>query len=148
MLARFTQATVGLLDHLAGHVMAADDSPVRQQTGRRGEADTYFYLRRLTYVMVARTYRSPRRRGEIDLIGWDQDVLCFIEVKTRTSRRVKPAEAAVDLDKQRELWFVAREYLRHLAPDVPWRFDVVSVYYENPASLPGIELFKNALVVA
>lgn len=148
MLARFTQATVRLLDHLAGHIVAADDSPVHQQTGRRGEEDTYFYLRRLGYVMVARNYRSPRRRGEIDLIGWDQDVLCFIEVKTRTSRRVKPAEAAVDLDKQRELWFVAREYLRHLALDVPWRFDVVSVYYENPASPPGIELFKNAFVVA
>jgi putative endonuclease len=69
----------------------------------------------LGYVMVARNYRSARSRGEIDLIGWDRGILCFIEVKTRTSRRVKPAEAAADYDKQRELWFVAREYLRHLA---------------------------------
>ena len=98
--------------------------------------------------MVARNYRSARRRGEIDLIGWDRDILCFIEVKTRTSRRVKPAEAAADYDKHRELCFVAREYLRHLPPDVPCRFDAVSVYYENPASRPDIELFKNAFVVA
>jgi len=120
MLARFTQATVHLLDQLAERCASRDDSPAHQKTGRR---------------------------GEIDLIGWDQDVLS-IEVKTRTSHRVKPAEAAVDLDKQRELGFVAREYLRHLPPDVPWRFDVVSVYYENPASPPGIELLKNGFVVA
>jgi putative endonuclease len=145
---RLTQATVHLLDQLAERFDSVDDSPAHQRTGRRGEEDTYFHLRRLGYVMVARNYRSPRRRGEIDLIGWDRDVLCFIEVKTRTSHRFKPAEAAVDDDKQRELWFVAREYLRHLPPDVPWRFDVVSVYYENPASPPNIELFKNAFVVA
>jgi putative endonuclease len=53
--------------------------------------------------MVARNYRSPRRRREIDLVGWDGDVLCFIEVKTRTRRDVKPVEAAVNHDKQREL---------------------------------------------
>ena len=32
---------------------------------------------------VARNFRLPNRGGEIDLIGWDRDVLCFIEVKTR-----------------------------------------------------------------
>ncbi len=42
---------------------------------------------------VARNFRLPNRGGEIDLIGWDRDVLCFIEVKTRTTRNVKPAEA-------------------------------------------------------
>jgi hypothetical protein len=88
---RFAQATVRRLDHLAGHIGVGDDSPVHQQTGRRGEEGTYFYLRRLGYVMVARNSRSSRR-GEIDLIGWDQDVLCLIEVKTRTSRRVQPGE--------------------------------------------------------
>jgi len=125
-----------------------DGRPTHQRTGRRGEEDAYFYLRKLGYVMVARNYRSPRRRGEIDLIGWDQNVLGFIEVKTRTSHDVKPAEAAVDRDKQREISGVAREYLRRLPSDVPWRFDVVSVYYENSASAPRIELFKNAFPVS
>ena len=93
--------------------------------------------------MVARNYRSPRRRGEIDLIGWDGEVLCFIEVKTRTSHVVKPAEAAVDHEKRRELAGMARAYLRRL-PEVPWRFDVVTVYYEPPPASARIELFKNA----
>jgi Holliday junction resolvase-like predicted endonuclease len=89
-----------------------------------------------------------RRRGEIDLIGWDKDVLCFIEVKTRTTHDVKPAEAAVDRDKQRGLSAVADEYLRHVAPSCRWRFDVVTVYYERRSSQPLIELFRNAFPVA
>jgi len=121
---------------------------MRQRTGRRGEEAAYFYLRRLGYVMVARNFRSPRRRGEIDLIGWDKDVLCFIEVKTRTTHDVKPAEAAVDRDKQRGLSAVADEYLRHVAPSCRWRFDVVTVYYKRRSSQPLIELFRNAFPVA
>jgi putative endonuclease len=101
----------------------------------------------LGYVMVARNYRSPRRRGEIDLIGWDGDVLCFVEVKTRTSHDVKPAEAAVNHDKQYELRAVAREYLRRLPSEQNWRFDVASVYFENAAGHARFELFKNAFPV-
>lgn len=146
VLAQFTEKTVRLLDLFRGK-RRLDGLPAHQVTGRRGEEDAYFYLRRQGYVMVARNYRSPRRRGEIDLIGWDGEVLCFIEVKTRTSRDVKPAEAAVDREKRRELAGMARDYLRRI-PDVAWRFDIVSVYYQNPTGAGCIELFKNAFIVS
>jgi putative endonuclease len=145
---RFTQVAIRALDWVAERTLAPDDAPAHQRTGRRGEEDAYFYLRRLGYVMVARNFRSSRRRGEIDLIGWDGDVLCFIEVKTRRTRDVKPAEAAVDRDKQRGLAAVAEEYLRHVARSCRWRFDVVTVYYEAQSSQPLIELFRNAFPVA
>jgi putative endonuclease len=111
-------------------------------TGRRGEELAYFHLRKLGYTMVARNYRTPRHRGEIDLIGWDGDVLCVIEVKTRSTRDVAPAEAAVDRAKQDELCMVAREYLRTVAAETAARGDVVSVYVDSEP--PQIELFKNA----
>ena len=145
---RLTQAAVRALDWVAERTLPAEDIPAHQRTGRRGEEAAYFYLRRLGYVMVARNFRSSRRRGEIDLIGWDKNVLCFIEVKTRTTHDVKPAEAAVDRDKQRGLSAVADEYLRHVAPSCRWRFDVVTVYYERRSSQPLIELFRNAFPVA
>ena len=145
---RFTHATIRALDWLAERTLSPEKAPAHQRTGRRGEEAAYFYLRKLGYIIVSRNFRSPHRRGEIDLIGWDKDVLCFIEVKTRTTRDVKPAEAAVDHDKQRELAAVAREYLRHLPEPCHWRLDIVSVYNPAASMQPEFELFQNVLAVA
>ncbi len=145
---RMTRMAIHSLDWLAERVLAGDDRPQRQRIGTRGEEDAYFHLRKLGYAMVARNFRSPRCRGEIDLIGWDSDVLCFIEVKTRTSMDVKTPEAAVDRHKRREVAAVAREYLRQAPPMCQWRFDIVSVYYVGLRSRPQIEVFRNASLAA
>src|SRR5689334_10157584 len=142
---RLTQAAIQAIDRIGNR---GPERPAHLRIGRRGEEDAYFYLRRRGYVMVARNHRTARHRGEIDLIGWDKDVLCFIEVKTRTTRDVKPAEAAVDREKRRELGGMARDYLRRVREEVSWRFDVVSIYYEKPEAPPQIELFKNAFPVS
>ena len=131
-----------------GKNVFAGGRPAHQLTGRRGEEDAYFYLRRRGYTIIARNYRSPHHRGELDLVGWERDVLCFIEVKTRTTRDIKPAEAAVDRDKQRELSLVARDFLHQIPPSCQWRFDVLAVYYEHGHSRPSFELFQNAFPVS
>ena len=146
--ARLTQTVIRSLDWLAGRYRPPDPRPLHQRTGTRGEEDAYFYLRKLGYVIVARNFRSPRSRGEIDLIGWDGNLLCFIEVKTRTSRDVKAAEAAVDRHKRRELAEVAREYRRLVSPSCQWRIDIVSVYYDRSTARPQIELFRNVSLAA
>jgi putative endonuclease len=143
-----THALVRSLDWMAHRLLPPDNRPLRHQVGRRGEEDAYFHLRRLGYKIVARNFRSPRCHGEIDLIGWDGDVLCFIEVKTRSSREVKPAEASVDRHKRRELAEVAREYRRRLPPSCQWRIDIVSVYYDSSTSRPQIEVFRNSSLAA
>ncbi len=136
------------LDWLGAKLLSANDKPMHLRIGVRGEEDAYFHLRKLGYVMVARNYRTPRCRGEIDLIGWDEDVLCFLEVKTRTSRGVKSPEAAVDRHKRREVAQVARDYLRRVPPTCQWRFDIVSVYYDGRTPRPQIEVFRNASLAA
>jgi putative endonuclease len=143
-----TQAILRLLDRIIASEAPAH-TPAHQRTGRRGEEAAYFYLRHRGYVMIARNFRTARHHGEIDLIGWDKDVLCFIEVKTRTTRDVKPAAAAVDRQKRRALRVVIRDYLRSLPErqfsQMPqWRFDVVTVYYERQTPRPAFELFQNA----
>jgi putative endonuclease len=142
---RVARAVIRALDWAASGMLRPLQVPAHQQIGRRGEEDAYFYLRGLGYVMVARNFRSPRCRGEIDLIGWDGDVLCFIEVKTRRSREVASAEAAVDRHKRHEVALVARDYLRRNSTSRQWRFDIVSVYYDGFTSRqPVIEVFRNA----
>ena len=140
--ARLTESAVRALDAMARLWPARVATP-HIETGKRGEEEAYFYLRRNGYTIVARNFRSPRRRGEIDIVGWEGEVLCFIEVKTRSTRDVKPAEAAVDADKQQELAAVAREFLRRV-PASSYRFDVVSIYLEKAVPSPQITLFKNA----
>lgn len=157
-----TQVTLNALDWLTALTLPPENIPERHRTGRCGEEDAYFYLRQRGYTIIARNYRSPNYRGELDLVGWDGNVLCVIEVKTRTARDFKPAEAAVDRDKQRELSLVARDFLRQvphsgqaihhgsLSPrqELQWRFDVLAVYYEHGFSNPSFELFQNAFPVS
>jgi len=148
MSGSLTRLALRAMDRAAKLVRRPPKQPPHLLTGRRGEEEAYFYLRRMGYVIVARNYRSRRRPSEIDLVGWDGEVLCFIEVKTRTSREVKPAEAAVDLGKQRDLQGMAREYLRHHPSSSPaHRFDILSIYILDGAN-PEFTLFKNAFPVA
>lgn len=119
--------------------------------GARGEEEAYFYLRKLGFVVVARDYRSPRRPGDIDLIAWERDTLCFVEVKTRKRRNFMAAEAAVDDEKRATISALAREYLRQYsqtrAESAQYRFDIVSIYLESngPAE---ITLFRNAFAMS
>ena len=133
------------LDRLATRLRRTQPIAPHLATGMRGERIAYFHLRRLGYTIVARRWRSARLRGDMDLIAWEDDWLCFVEVKTRTSHAVEPAEAAVDADKRTMLRRMAREYLRLLEdPEkIPVRFDVVSVYCEGNTA-PQIELFRGA----
>ena len=100
--------------------------------GERGEREALFHMRKLGYTVVAARWKSAKLRGDLDLVGWDGEWLCFIEVKTRSGRDAVPAEAAVDGDKQDMLRRMARAYMRgfpeKLRGDVKVRFDVVSVY--------------------
>jgi putative endonuclease len=106
--------------------------PAHLATGERGELEAVFHLRKMGYTVVDRRWRSAKLWGDVDLIGWDGEWLCFIEVKTRSGRDAMPAEMAVDREKRKMLRRMARAYLRRfpeeLRTDVRVRFDVVSVY--------------------
>ena len=102
------------------------------RTGLAGERAALFELGRRGYIVVARRWTSSRYRGDVDLIAWHGDSLCFIEVKTRTAHDIAPAESAVDEDKRRTLRRLARAYLRSFPSRererILTRFDVISVY--------------------
>jgi len=115
-------------------------------TGVEGERAAYFELKRRGLRVVARRWTSERVNGDVDLIGWDGDLLCFVEVKTRTERDSTPAESAVDEEKRAMVRNLARAYLRSLHEServtARVRFDVVSVYSMGGAS--EVEVFQNA----
>ena len=143
--ARLTRLSLRVLDSFA-RILPASAADPRHLTGRRGEEEAYFHLRKLGYVIIARNYRSPRSRSELDLVAWDGETLCFVEVKTRSQRDAVPAEAQVDPEKQRDLSIVAREFLRKVKGEPPLRFDVVSVYVAEDQA--EFELFKDAFRIS
>jgi len=119
--------------------------------GALGESYAAAYLEQLGYRLVAANFTLPvgrNRRGaiinsEIDLIAYDGDTLCFIEVKSRTSDWFAPPEVNVDLRKRRQITRAARVYRQMLGiKDQPYRYDVVTVILAND-STPQIELLRN-----
>jgi putative endonuclease len=139
---RLLEGFVHASDSLAVRLRRGSTRPGHLEVGRRGEEAAFFYLRRHGYIVVARGWRCGKVRGDLDLVAWEDTTLCFIEVKTRSSRSFATAEAAVDQDKIRMLRRMARQYL-HGMPIVPdqVRFDVLSIYYEAEKSF---ELIRGA----
>lgn len=120
------------LDRVARRTRRGARQAPHLATGEAGERAALFHLRRQGYTVVARRWTSTKMRGDVDLIAWHGDWLCFVEVKTRTERDMSPAESAVDRDKQQMLRRLAHAYLRAFPEEkrrrIPVRFDVVSVY--------------------
>jgi putative endonuclease len=111
------ERSLAWLDRLAERAGRKPHRPAHLETGERGEDAAYFFLRRNGYTVVARRWSDGMHPGDLDLIAWQNDVLCFVEVKTRSSVGLVAAERAVDEDKRRILRRLAREYLRHLPED-------------------------------
>jgi putative endonuclease len=120
------------LQSLSCRLGRAPKLPPHLQTGVRGEFEALFYLRSLGYTVVERRWRSPELNGDLDLVAWEGDALCFVEVKTRTARDRTPAALAIDGPKRTMLQKMAASYMRSLPEqyrrDTLTRFDIVSVY--------------------
>ena len=99
----------------------------RKRRGNRGEAVVAGYLRKKGYRLLESQFRC--RFGEIDLIARSPEgVLCFVEVKTRSSKGFSHAMEAVTAQKQQKLRTTAQIYLARTGVDCPCRFDVAEVY--------------------
>lgn len=118
------------VDRAAKRFRKSDTVARHLATGMQGEDAAYFYLRRKGYTVVARRWSPGHKRGDLDLIAWQGELLCVIEVKTRTAHDMTPAEVAVDEHKRKMVRRLARQYVRQLPMELPpqVRFDVISVY--------------------
>lgn len=138
------ESGLALLDRLP--VARRPALPAHLEIGRAGEEAALFYLRRCGYTVIAHGWQSGRAPGDLDLVAWEGDMLCFVEVKTRSTRGMATAEAAIDRAKRDTLRRLAAHYLRQMPDGTPARFDVVSVYLTpgKSARKGEFELFRNA----
>lgn len=98
-----------------------------QVAGEAAQAVAWRHLQAAGLTLVAANQRC--RAGEIDLIVQDDEVLVFVEVRSRQSARFGGAAASVGWDKQRRLWQTAQVFLRTRwrGPLPRCRFDVVAI---------------------
>jgi len=100
----------------------------RQKTfGKLGEDAATQYLEAAGYTIVARNFRI--RSAEIDIIAQRDDLLAFVEVKTRSNTRHGLPSEAVTLRKQKKIIEAAGVFLQdEKFCDCACRFDVVEVF--------------------
>ena len=115
------------------------------EIGRDAEGLAEGFLSRRGLMLVGRNYRC--RRGEIDLVMRDADVLVFVEVRRRTSRAFGGGLGSVDARKRTRLVAAAEHYrmMHRIGDDRPCRFDVVAI--DGPARSATIEWVRGAFDV-
>ncbi len=100
-----------------------------QRFGKKGEDIAAEYLTGKGYKILHRNYMTPL--GEADMIISDNNILAFVEVKTRTGNAFGEPFEAVDFRKQEKIRKIALYYLKLHRVEYQVRFDVVSIVSRN-----------------
>lgn len=114
----------------------------RPQLGKAAETAAALHLHQRGCQILARNYRG--RRGEIDIIARDGNVIVFVEVKARRAGVHRSLEA-VDAHKRRRIVRAALEYVstRRLH-GVSVRFDVAAVVLAADGKPMDVHVVENA----
>jgi putative endonuclease len=116
----------------------ADDTRTR---GREAEALAEAHLRGLGWQVLARNHAT--RRGEVDLICQEAEVICFVEVRSRAGEAQGSPLETISPAKARRVVAAATDWAwQHGKLDAALRFDVVGVVL-GPAG-PAFELVRGA----
>lgn len=116
-------------------------------TGKLGEDLASDYLHKHGYTILERNFHA--KGGEIDIIAIDttekEPILCFIEVKTRTSTQFGTPFEAIHRWKLQFIEKTAIYYtILHKSLPRSLRIDAVAVVLDKTSTVVRIELLKNA----
>lgn len=103
------------------------------ELGRRGEQLAREYFLKHYYEILEENWTFEK--SEVDLILYQDGILVFVEVKTRSGTAFGQPEDFVDAAKQRQLQLAAEAYIRLMAHQGEVRFDVVSVLLDEGGAL-------------
>lgn len=113
--------------------------------GVDGENLAADYLKSHGYKIIARNFIS--RFGEIDIVATYKNYLCFMEVKTRKSKRnIASGYESISLSKQRKIILTANYFLitnrkyQNLQP----RFDCIEVNIDDETGDVKIDMLISA----
>ncbi len=116
----------------------------RQSLGRFGESIAAAFLEKKGYTILERNWRTPY--GEIDLIAMKNDVIAFVEVKTRASSSLGPPEISITPRKEEHMRSAAEYFIQQHPESInDWRIDAITIQIQANNSPPLIDHFENAI---
>lgn len=101
----------------------------RKQTGAKGEQIAVRFLEGKGYKIIAMNWHLGRK--EVDIIALQQELLVFVEVKTRKDFSFGFPEEAVTKSKEYALKQVADGYLTLNPHYQKIRFDIISIILKD-----------------
>lgn len=102
-----------------------------REKGDRGERVAIKYLENIGYKIIKRNFHYSKI-AEIDIIAEENDVLVFIEVKSRYSDEFGNPLLSINSKKIHSLRKAAEAYLYiNKITDKDCRFDVITVRFDN-----------------
>lgn len=116
----------------------------RKTTGREAERLAQSFLQEQGMRIVSLNWRC--RSGEIDIVAEKDDILRFVEVRSRsTEGRYGTAVQSVDIRKQRQVRETAQVYLyRTKQFDRKVQFDVIAIRLDREGQLLELQHIENA----
>lgn len=99
------------------------------QTGILGEQAAQKFLQEKGYHILAINWRH--KRSEVDIIAQDQQMIVFVEVKTRSSTHYGYPEEFVDKNKIKKLREAADAYIEQMDWKGELRFDIIAIEKNN-----------------
>ena len=121
----------------------------KKKVGRWGEEIAAAYLLKKGYSIIDRNFFTPE--GEIDIIALheekEEQVLIFVEVKTRTSEKFGyPEEAVTSKKLNRMLKAIDRYFQDQPEHEDIWQIDVIAIQRMREDQPPEIEHFENVVM--
>ncbi|PTL33291.1 endonuclease [Prevotella sp. oral taxon 376] len=113
------------------------------ELGKWGEELAERYLIGKGYYIRDHDWKFGKRDLDIIAVSEQQNLLVFVEVKTRQDDKFIEPEAAVDLRKIRNLGIAANAYIKEFALDYEIRFDILTIV-GTEAAHARIEHTENA----
>ncbi|MCL4113866.1 UNVERIFIED_CONTAM: hypothetical protein GTU68_043616 [Idotea baltica] len=83
------------------------------------------------------------KRAEVDIIAQIDDLIVFVEVKTRSSDYFGPPDAFVTTRKQKLVTTASHAYIEKLEYEGAIRFDIIAILINDQAS-PQISHYEDA----
>jgi putative endonuclease len=110
--------------------------------GAFGEQSAARFLRQHDYEIFSSNFLISS--GEIDIVAFKDNILCFVEVKTRGEGGMFSPAEAVDFRKQENLRSAAAAYINKYKINFDYRFDIVEVIVNNEQKVTSINHIENA----